>query len=324
MLSSESETSDSQSNYDSHDSDEEIYAAIKAGLIKPGTTIKADKFEKLTGKNRKKEKINNIVAIQNFIKSVKEDLGEEIIKDFKEIPCLTIPKDESRIDNAEEHAQKVRSNLANDDFKREALFALEAKASILKGLELLNANDIPTKRPEDYYAEMAKSDRQMEKVKNKIIKKGEEQERREKLRALRDQRKKGKEIQMEIKKKRTEEKKDFLKKVKLARKTKTGGDALFDDDSGRAGAKSHINRKRQYKDSKFGSKKGQKAGQKSGANQNTSFKSHSKNFSSSSRERGGRRGPTGGRVQKASNSSGGFRSKNASKKRPGKTARAKK
>merc|ERR1712158_38042 len=232
---------------------------------------------------------------------VEEDLGKDIIDDFKEVPQAVIPVDERRADNAEEHAQKVRSNLANDDFKREALFALEAKASVIKGLELLAKHDIPTKRPQDYYAEMAKSDKQMEKVKNKLVQKQEEAERRQKLRALRDQRKKGKEIQQEIKKKRSEEKKDFLKKVKLARKNKSGGDALFDDDSGRAGAKQHINRKRQYKDAKFGSKKGPK----------NFDKANSKSKGRPGNDGGRRRGPTGGRVQKASNASSGFRSKNA-------------
>merc|ERR1712226_980658 len=94
----------------------------------------------------------------------------------------------------------------------------------------------------------------MEKVKNQILQKSEEMDRRDKLRKIGEQRKKGKEIQQEIKKKRSEEKKDFLKKVKLARKNKTG-DALFDDDSGRGGTKQHINKKREYKDAKFGYKK---------------------------------------------------------------------
>ena len=309
MLSSESETeSSNHSGSESHnDSDEEIYAAINAGLIKPGTLVKSEKYGKVTGKLKRKEKINNVTALENFHKNIFEDLSQEILEDFKEVPSITIPKDENRQENAEEHAQKVRSNLANDDFKREALFALEAKAALLKGLELMNKHDIPTKRPGDFYAEMAKSDKQMEKIKSKIIQKTEEADRRTKLRALRDQRKKGKEIQQEIKKKRSEEKKDFLKKVKLARKNKSGGDALFDEDSGRAGAKQHVNRKRQYKDAKFGNKKGPKAFDKK---------------NQGGKRSGGNGGP-GGRVgkNKASNASSGFRSKNVSKKRPGKTAR---
>lgn len=153
----------------------------------------------LTGKNRKKPKINNQTAIKNFNQKIIDSIGAEIIADFKEVPQLTIPKDEDRQQNAEDHANKVRSNLANDDFKREALFALEAKSACILGLELLEKHGIPTARPTDYYAEMAKSDKQMEKVKKKLVQKSEEQDRREKLRKLRDQRKKGKEIQQEIK-----------------------------------------------------------------------------------------------------------------------------
>lgn len=111
-------------------------------------------------------------------------------------------------------------------------------------------------------------------------------------------------------KKRSEEKKEFLQKVKLARKNKTG-DALFDDDQGRGGTKAHVNKKRQYKDKKFGYGKGVSKNMKNLANDKR--RGHS----------GGGPGQ-GNRPRKASNASSGNRSKNISKKRPGKAARSKK
>jgi len=311
--------SDSESStYSHHDSDEEIIAALKAGIIKPGTTIKSDKLDKLVGKTidgqpkqyRQKAEINNVSALNNFEAQLKAEInGQNIdssnnfLSDFKEYPNVTIPKDDNRENNAEEHANKMRNNLANNEFKREALFSLEAKASALKALDLLEKHGIPVTRPEDYYAEMTKSDRQMEKVKKKILQKSEEMDRRDKLRTIRDQRKKGKEIQQEIKKKRSEEKKDFLKKVKKAQKEKKG-DALFDDDAGRGGKKTHVNKKREHKDKKFGFG-GKKSAKFMGGNKAG--------------------GPSVGknRPAKASNASRGVRSKQNTKKRPGKAARGK-
>lgn len=137
----------------------------------------------------------------------------------------------------------------------------------MQAFEKLKALDIPIGRPDDFYAEMAKTDAHMGKVKSKIISKKEEQERREKLRKLREQRKHGKQIQMEVQKKRAAEKAEFQKKIKKARKDKTG-DALFDDDKGVGGKSKKVNFKRVNKDQKFGKAWGDKlktAGMKSQA-----------------------------------------------------------
>lgn len=51
-----------------------------------------------------------------------------------------------------------------DDLQRETLFYRQAQTSSLEGLSRLKALGIPTKRPEDYFAQMAKSDAHMLKV----------------------------------------------------------------------------------------------------------------------------------------------------------------
>ncbi|XP_042300714.1 probable rRNA-processing protein EBP2, partial [Sceloporus undulatus] len=51
-----------------------------------------------------------------------------------------------------------------DDFKREMSFYHQAQASVLEALPRLHQLKIPTRRPDDYFAEMAKSDQQMQKV----------------------------------------------------------------------------------------------------------------------------------------------------------------
>ena len=51
-----------------------------------------------------------------------------------------------------------------DDLQRETLFYKQAQTTALEGLARIKALGIPTKRPEDYFAQMAKSDEHMLKV----------------------------------------------------------------------------------------------------------------------------------------------------------------
>jgi len=237
-----------------NESDKELMAAYRAGLL-TGKLIDKSKEEK-----PKKEVIYNSQLLKTKLASLEESM--QFRDEFVEYPVFTIPEDEKRAAAANEHAEKISNNLANDDFKRETTFAMEAKSVLLLALPKLKENSIAIERPEDYYAEMARSDKQMSKVKSKLIQKQEEQDRRQKLRKLREQRKIGKQVQLEVKKKRQEEKKEFTKKVKQAQKRKTG-DALFDDDAGQGGKKAKINKKREYKNLKFNTHKSQKNGKTS-------------------------------------------------------------
>lgn len=67
----------------------------------------------------------------------------------------------------EEHELKNNLNGKNvslNEFKRETNFHRQAQAAVLEGLARLRAIGVVTKRPEDYFAEMAKSDSHMQKV----------------------------------------------------------------------------------------------------------------------------------------------------------------
>lgn len=51
-----------------------------------------------------------------------------------------------------------------DEFKRESMFHRQAQAAVLEGIKRLKSLGIPIRRPDDYFAEMAKSDDHMQKV----------------------------------------------------------------------------------------------------------------------------------------------------------------
>jgi rRNA-processing protein EBP2 len=61
--------------------------------------------------------------------------------------------------------QNVKTeDLALNDFRRETLFHRQAQAAVLIGIPKLREQGVKTKRPDDYFAEMAKSDQHMQKV----------------------------------------------------------------------------------------------------------------------------------------------------------------
>lgn len=52
----------------------------------------------------------------------------------------------------------------HNDFMREMTFYRQAQATVLEGFSKLEELGLPTVRPSDYFAEMAKSDDHMQKV----------------------------------------------------------------------------------------------------------------------------------------------------------------
>merc|ERR1712013_951991 len=54
--------------------------------------------------------------------------------------------------------------VVHNDFKREMLFYRQAQAAVLEAIPRLHSMNIRTKRPEDYFAQMAKTDDHMNKI----------------------------------------------------------------------------------------------------------------------------------------------------------------
>ncbi|KAM3177222.1 hypothetical protein ACTXT7_004983 [Hymenolepis weldensis] len=126
------------------------------------------------------------------------------------------PPKESDLDN------DVAKIDPNDDFKREALFYRVAQSAVLEAIPKLHDFGIPTKRPNDYFAEMIKSDAHMTKVRENIVVNKKRLELREKARQLREQRKFGKQQQKEILEARQIEKKKHMEALKVAKKGRVG------------------------------------------------------------------------------------------------------
>ena len=207
------------------------------------------------------------------------------------------------------HAMALADDPVHNDFKREMLFYRQGQATVLASLERLRSMNIPTKRPDDYFAQMFKTDEHMQKIRTKLAQKQDEEERITKVRKLREMKKFGKQIQIEVQQKRQKEKKDMLDQVKKFRKGKTDSIDFLEDLDSKKGGKKKQGEKKQFKDKKFGFG-GKKKGNKSNTKQSTDDISSYKPF------KGHQKGGPGGKKK-----FGGAGGKSTKVKRPGKQRR---
>lgn len=105
-----------------------------------------------------------------------------------------------------------------NDFRRETMFHRQAQSAVMDSIARLKKLGIPTTRPDDYFAEMAKSDNHMQKVREHLMKKQAVAQRSEKVRQLRQQKKVAKQTQVEATLKKHAEKRKMLEEVKKYRK----------------------------------------------------------------------------------------------------------
>jgi len=279
MQNQESDASSDEEESSQMDSDEELQEAFAAGLLKPGLNraVSQDQAAKthtnnIDGLKQKLEELKAPVKSFNWI----ERLDHVVVKSAPLAPELAIK---------EADLSKKGGNDVHNDFQREMIFYRQAQATVMEVLPRLQSMGVPTKRPEDYYAQMAKSDDHMQKIREKLVAKQVADERLEKVKKLREMKKFGKKVQIEVQQKRQKEKKDMLDQVKKFRKGQTDTIDFLDGEEGfggggdkngsRGGGKGSVAEKRKFKDKKFGfggKKKGLKANTKDSVNDTTSYR----------------------------------------------------
>lgn len=105
-----------------------------------------------------------------------------------------------------------------NDFRRENMFHRQAQGAVMDGISRLKKLGLLTCRPDDYFAEMAKSDEHMQKVRENLMKKQMVAQRSEKVRQMRQQKKVAKQMQVEATLKKHAEKRKLMEEVKKYRK----------------------------------------------------------------------------------------------------------
>lgn len=105
-----------------------------------------------------------------------------------------------------------------DDTERELAFYRQSLDAVVEARDHFKRLKVPFKRPLDYFAEMAKSDEHMDKIKGKMITEASEKKARLDARKQRDLKKFGKQVQVATLQKRQLEKRDTLDKIKTLKK----------------------------------------------------------------------------------------------------------
>ncbi|XP_042870352.1 probable rRNA-processing protein EBP2 homolog [Penaeus japonicus] len=294
---------------DEDESDSELQRAFERGDIKPGLN-----FVEEIDKGRK-EKKNDVTGLQRKLKEFEQKLPWIERLEFTNTPAPLAPELDVEIaEHARTRENRMRGTMKNfnldddpihNDFKREMIFYRQAQQAVLDGYERLTKLDRPTLRPDDYFAEMAKSDVHMQKVRRRLMNKKAGQEMSEKVKKIREIKKFGKKVQIEREQQKHKEKREMLEKVKQFRKGKTNtidflsNKPLREDRNRVDGKKSNL--RRAMKDKKYG---------KGGVRRN-----QKRNNGEDLDDRPGRG------FQKGGNKKGAKGGKNAAKMRPGKRRR---
>jgi len=210
MLRREPESSESEA--ESMDSDEELQKAFESGDLQPGINVETAPTRTYA---------NNIAGMKSKLEESRLNL------EWVERLDLTTHL-EGIVENLLQGKEKIEpqykvetpGDQVVDDLQRETVFYRQAQAAIIEGLSRLKAMNIPTKRPEDYFAQMAKSDDHMLKVKRRVLAQQISQEKSQKVKKLRELKKYGKKVQVEVGLQRAKEKRELLSKVKQYREGK--------------------------------------------------------------------------------------------------------
>lgn len=254
-------------------SDQELQDAFSRGLLKPGLNVVLEKPKKA---------VNDVSGLKQCLAEFRRDL--EWVERL-DVTLGPVPEVSETQPTPQNQDQKKGVN-PEDDFQREMSFYRQAQAAVLAVLPRLHQLQVPTKRPTDYFAEMAKSDQQMQKIRQKLQTKQAAMEKSEKAKQLRALRKYGKKVQTEVLQKRQREKAHMMNAIKKYQKGFSDkldfleGDQKPVERSAKAGGKGQQmskgpNAKRRYKNQKFGfggKKKGSKWNTKESYDDVSSFR----------------------------------------------------
>ncbi|OLN95434.1 rRNA-processing protein EBP2 [Colletotrichum chlorophyti] len=115
-----------------------------------------------------------------------------------------------------------------DDLQRELALLSQSLEAARKGRALLLKEGVPFSRPNDYFAEMAKDDGQMEKIKAKLIDEASAKKAAAEARKLRDLKKFGKQVQVAKLQERQKTKKETLDKIKTLKRKRQENSSNLD------------------------------------------------------------------------------------------------
>ena len=116
-------------------------------------------------------------------------------------------------------ASPVKISDVNDDLTRELAFYKQCLDSANEARTLLKKEAVPFSRPNDYFAEMVKSDEHMGKIKQKMTDEAANKKAAAEARKQRDLKRFGKQVQVAKLQERDRQKRDMLGKIDLLKRS---------------------------------------------------------------------------------------------------------
>lgn len=178
------------------DSDDELQVAFREGLLqKHGITIpQTKKREPIYKKEEMLKKLNAFRKKQDWLNTLHVKFSPDLCYD----------------------------TAVDMDFEREAAFYKQALNATQLALPRLKALNVPTARPADYFAEMAKTDQQMDRVRKRLLGVQKRKETQANSRRLREEKKFAVKVQRSREDRKRKEKKKLLDATKKHRKGMKG------------------------------------------------------------------------------------------------------
>lgn len=116
-----------------------------------------------------------------------------------------------------------------DDTQRELAFYKQALGAALEGRTKLLKMKVPFTRPQDYFAEMVKSDEHMDKLKSKLVKEATEKKASIEAKRQRELKKFGKQVQNATLQDRQKQKRETLDKIKGLKRKRQNDEITTND-----------------------------------------------------------------------------------------------
>uniref|UniRef100_A0A0N5AQ05 rRNA-processing protein EBP2 homolog n=1 Tax=Syphacia muris TaxID=451379 RepID=A0A0N5AQ05_9BILA len=182
---------DSEEDEDEDDSDRELQVALQEGLLKPSA-------------------LNYVVEKKRPIINKSAEMKEKLKLFAKNLPWIESLDVDVKTD--------IASTKLDDDFQRELLFYKQAKEAASVAINRLLKMNVKVFRPADYYAEMAKADDHMQKVRKRLLDIKQGKERQEAIKRMREEKKFAVKVQKDVLQKRQTEKRKLMEAVKKHKK----------------------------------------------------------------------------------------------------------
>ncbi|CAO3590185.1 unnamed protein product [Absidia cylindrospora] len=233
-----------ETTIDQQDSDEDDEAIVEA-------TIDNDSSDQEDQEEEEDEVENQIVSKERILKNNEPAL----LRLTEKLKLKNLPWIETMEVTSTKAVEIPEDDNQDENMVRELAFYQQALEAARIARDKFRELDVPFSRPNDYYAEMLKSDEHMAKVRQRLLDEAARNKASEDAKRQRNLKKFGKKVQVQKQMDRQKEKSQTLDKIKLLKRKRKDGNnesLTLDNDFDVALEQGGVDNKRQKQDGKSG------------------------------------------------------------------------